>query len=66
MTAPGRSRYGIIPADPPAGVSFPVWVVRDHRTGDLVKALPPRPEPLRFYSYAHAQAWVHKNERPTP
>ena len=29
MTA-GRSRYGIIPADPPAGVSFPVWVVRDH------------------------------------
>ncbi|MBV6701259.1 hypothetical protein [Kitasatospora aureofaciens] len=60
------SRYGIVPADAPNGASYPVWVIRDHETGHLVKALPPRPEPLRFYSYDRAQIWVRKNEKPAP
>ncbi|MEV7026186.1 hypothetical protein [Kitasatospora sp. NPDC093558] len=51
-------RYGIIPADALNGASYPVWVIQDHTAGQLVEALPPGPEPLRFYSYLHAERWV--------
>ncbi|MER7671100.1 hypothetical protein ABTY61_21915 [Kitasatospora sp. NPDC096128] len=60
------ARYGIVPADTHDGASYPVWVVHDHTTGHLVKALPPRPEPLRFYSYDQAERWVSANEQPRP
>ncbi|MDH6708878.1 hypothetical protein P3T27_005624 [Kitasatospora sp. MAA19] len=60
------TRYTIIPADALNGASYPVWAIRDHQTGQLVKALPPRPEPLRFYSYDRAETWVRRNETPTP
>ncbi|MER7752517.1 hypothetical protein [Kitasatospora sp. NPDC097643] len=60
------SRYGIVPADSPSGTSYQVWVIHDRKTDRLVKALPPAPEPLRFYSYAWAQAWVRKNRTPLP
>ncbi|MFB7912215.1 hypothetical protein [Kitasatospora sp. NPDC056076] len=56
------SRYTIVPADSPAGTSFPVWAVQDHRTNRLVQALPPRPEPLHFYSYDSARIWTQKND----
>ncbi|MER6300461.1 hypothetical protein ABT247_12935 [Kitasatospora sp. NPDC001539] len=57
-------RYTILPADAPNGAAYQVWIIHD-RTSDLpVKALPPADDPLRFYSYAHAQAWVRKNELP--
>ncbi|MGW2376101.1 MULTISPECIES: hypothetical protein [Kitasatospora] len=59
-------RYGIVPAEAPSGAGYPVWVIRDHETGHLVKALPPRPEPLRFYSYDRAERWVSANEQPPP
>ncbi|MFJ4190495.1 hypothetical protein [Kitasatospora sp. NPDC089509] len=59
-------RYGIVPADACDGASYPVWVVQDHRTGGLVKALPPRPEPLRFYSYHQAERWVSANSCSSP
>ncbi|HJD81462.1 hypothetical protein [Kitasatospora aureofaciens] len=42
------------------------WVIHDHATGHLVKALPPRPEPLRFYSYDQAERWVSANGRTLP
>ncbi|MFJ9842356.1 hypothetical protein ACIRYZ_18090 [Kitasatospora sp. NPDC101155] len=58
------TRYGIIPADD--GASYPVWVIRDRDTSRLVKALPPGPEPLRFYSYDRAERWVRANEQPHP
>ncbi|MFF1789585.1 hypothetical protein ACFVX9_24385 [Kitasatospora sp. NPDC058243] len=60
-----RRRYTAVPADAPHGASYPVWVIRDRSTSRLVKALPPAEEPLRFYSYALAQAWVRRNTRPT-
>ncbi|MGW3043665.1 hypothetical protein ACWC9T_27275 [Kitasatospora sp. NPDC001159] len=56
------SRYTAIPAEAPHGASYQVWVIRDRSTDLLVKALPPADEPLRFYSYAHAQAWIRRNE----
>ncbi|MET8627009.1 hypothetical protein ABZW30_25140 [Kitasatospora sp. NPDC004669] len=56
------SRYTAVPAEAPHGASYQVWVIRDRSTNLLVKALPPAPDPLRFYSYAHAQAWIRKNE----
>ncbi|MFI9363932.1 hypothetical protein ACIG5E_23190 [Kitasatospora sp. NPDC053057] len=59
-------RYGIVPVDAPSGAGYPVWVIQDHTTGHLVKALPPRPEPLRFYSYDQAERWVSANEQPLP
>ncbi|MFD7908460.1 hypothetical protein ACFV4F_38960 [Kitasatospora sp. NPDC059722] len=59
-------RYTIIPADTLNGASYPVWVVRDHKTGTLVKALPPADSPLRFYSYHRARTWVARNERSCP
>jgi hypothetical protein len=58
------NRYGIVPADD--GASYPVWVIQDRDTSQLVKALPPRPEPLRFYSYDRAERWVSANEQPHP
>ncbi|MFD5464630.1 hypothetical protein ACFWIQ_17685 [Kitasatospora sp. NPDC127059] len=58
-------RYAIVPADAPRGTYYQAWVVRDRETTDLVKALPPADEPLRFYSYAQAQAWVRTNS-PSP
>ncbi|MFH8382035.1 hypothetical protein ACH4E7_13955 [Kitasatospora sp. NPDC018058] len=60
------SRYGIVPADAHGGASYPVWVIQDRETGRLVKALPPRPEPLRFYSYDQAERWVRVNEQRHP
>ncbi|MEU9079635.1 hypothetical protein ACFYUY_29930 [Kitasatospora sp. NPDC004745] len=55
-------RYAIIPADDACdGSSYPVWIVRDRTTGEPVRALPPSDAPLRFYSYALAQAWVLRN-----
>ncbi|MFD8703370.1 hypothetical protein ACFV1W_12185 [Kitasatospora sp. NPDC059648] len=61
-------RYAIVPADPPPGASYQVWVVRDRTSNLLVKALPPADEPLRFYSYAQARAWTRANSPapPTP
>ena len=59
-------RYGIVPADTNDGASCPVWVIQDHKTGHPVKALPPRPDPLRFYSYDQAERWVSANEQPGP
>ncbi|MFD7833141.1 hypothetical protein [Kitasatospora sp. NPDC059803] len=59
-------RYGIVPADAAHGASYPVWVIQDHKTGQLVKALPPHSEPLRFYSYDRAERWVSANEKPRP
>ncbi|MEV7599778.1 hypothetical protein AB0O91_20585 [Kitasatospora sp. NPDC089797] len=56
------SPYAIVPADPPPGFTFQAWVVRDRDSGRLVKALPPSDEPLRFYSFAHAEAWIRRNE----
>ncbi|MFF2145937.1 hypothetical protein [Kitasatospora sp. NPDC058190] len=57
-------RYTAVPADAPHGASYQAWVIRDRSTDLLVKALPPADEPLRFYSYAHAQSWIRKNEPP--
>ncbi|MER8100422.1 hypothetical protein [Kitasatospora sp. NPDC094016] len=51
-------RYGIVPADALPGVSYPVWVIQDHKASQLVKTLPPRPEPLRFYTRAAAEAYL--------
>ncbi|MEU6237919.1 hypothetical protein [Kitasatospora sp. NPDC047058] len=59
-------RYGILPVDATGGASYPVWVIRDRTTGHLVKALPTRPEPLRFHSYDQAERWVDANGRPSP
>ncbi|MET9181856.1 hypothetical protein ABZX88_27040 [Kitasatospora aureofaciens] len=59
-------RYGIVPVDAPGGAGYPVWVIQDHETGHLVKALPPRPEPLRFYSYDQAERWVGANDQTPP
>ncbi|MFJ9773016.1 hypothetical protein ACIRVF_17550 [Kitasatospora sp. NPDC101157] len=59
-------RYAIVPANPPSGASYQVWVVRDRTTTHLVKALPPAGEPLRFYSYAQAHAWTRANSRTSP
>ncbi|MFD7452694.1 hypothetical protein [Kitasatospora sp. NPDC059827] len=54
-------RYAILPADSPRGTHYQAWVIRDRATTECVKALPPADEPLRFYSYAQAQAWVRTN-----
>ncbi|MFJ4186651.1 hypothetical protein [Kitasatospora sp. NPDC089509] len=62
MTNDSCSPYAIVPADPPPGFTYQAWVVRDRDSGHLVKALPPADEPLRFYSFAHAEAWIRKNE----
>ncbi|MFI6849077.1 hypothetical protein ACIBJD_31365 [Kitasatospora sp. NPDC050467] len=55
-------RYGIVPVDAPHGASFPCWGVHDHKTGQLVKALSPAPEPLLFFSFDRADAWVQRNK----
>ncbi|MFH9349802.1 hypothetical protein [Kitasatospora sp. NPDC017646] len=60
-----NDRYAIVPGDAPPGTSYQVWVVRDRTTTQLIKALPPADEPLRFYSYAQAHAWTRANA-PTP
>ncbi|MEU8511667.1 hypothetical protein AB0C76_08785 [Kitasatospora sp. NPDC048722] len=54
-------RFTIVRA---ANTAYPTWVIYSHRTRRLVRALPPRPEPLRFYSYDRALTWVHRNETP--
>ncbi|MBD0695330.1 hypothetical protein [Streptomyces sp. CBMA123] len=56
-----NDRYAIVPADAPRGTYYQAWVVRDRATDQLVRALPPADEPLRFYSYVRAQAWVRTN-----